>query len=37
MKLRPIENVNKGSSAPWWPNFATFDGSRVVFVRGCHS
>ena len=21
LKLRPIEKVNKGPSAPWWPNF----------------
>ena len=33
MKSGPIEKVNKGPRAPWWPNFATFNDSKVVFPK----
>ena len=32
LKLRPIGKVNKGPSAPWWPNFENVIKQKMDFV-----
>ena len=32
LKLRPIEKVNKGPSAPWWPNFENVIKQKMDFI-----
>ena len=32
LKLRPIEKVNKGPSAPWWPNFESVIKQKMDFI-----
>ena len=31
LKLRPIGKVNKGPSAPWWPNFENVKKQKMDF------
>ena len=33
VKTSKNEKVNKGRSAPWWSNFANFNGSKFVFHK----
>ena len=32
LKLRPIGKVNKGPSAPWWPNFESVIKQKMDFI-----
>ena len=32
LKLRPIGKVNKGPSAPWWPNFENVKKQKMDLI-----